>query len=343
MIQNDASENFSEIQRNDKLIVERICSDDNYAYYFFHTKCRPLLSKIVWTVYKSNANYEELVNSLYEYLKKPGKDGKFWYRLRTFDFRTTLFDWIKVVAFRLFYTPSAEKFNIPQLFIDNGIAEELISCLSKSVHRKYLCLRYIQKLSNRELSIKLEMDQKDLLPLSRCAIKSLKTLLQYRFPEYYNSFFSKDELVFTDIDSHPELDSPDNTTQDNESSLDVEKYLEAMPNKRYRYIIQSLFLEEKSPEQLAKELETPISNIYNLKARAIDQLRDIAIKFREVPNFEKYINFISDDIKRNIMRSIFVDNKSYDEICSSLQISEVKLKKMKKEAIAEIKNIIFKK
>lgn len=343
MTDNENKMQFEEVQNHDKITVEKICSDDKYAYYFFHTRCRPLLSKIIWTIFNSHADYEELVNSLYEYLKAPGRDGVMWHRLRTFDYRTSLFDWIKVVAVRLFYTPSGDKFKIPEHLIENGVAEDIISCLSKSLHRKYLWLRYINKSSDTDILQKLQIQQKNILPLSRSAIKSLRNIVHSRFPEYYDSLFKSNKVVFTDVDSHPELETPVDTIGDKDTALDVYKYLDAMPNKRYKYVIQSLFLQDRDPEELAIELNTPVSNIYNIKTRAIDQLRDIAINFRDIPNFENYIKLISDDIKREILHSIFVKNKSYEDVCESLQITEVKFKKLKKEAIKEIKNIIFKK
>lgn len=96
------------------------------------------------------------------------------------------------------------------------------------------------------------------------------------------------------------------------------------------------------PEELALEMSTPVSNIYNIKKRALDQLRDLAIYFNEISNLEKYINLISDDIKREILTSLFIERASYEAVCSKMNITEVKLKKLKKEAIKELRNKIFK-
>ena len=96
------------------------------------------------------------------------------------------------------------------------------------------------------------------------------------------------------------------------------------------------------PEELALEMNTPVSNIYNLKKRALDQLRDLAIYFNEISNLEKHINLISDDIKREVLISLFIERASYETVCSKMNITEVKLKKLKKEAIKELRNKIFK-
>ena len=96
------------------------------------------------------------------------------------------------------------------------------------------------------------------------------------------------------------------------------------------------------PEELASEMNTPLSNIYNIKKRALDQLRDLAIYFNEICNLEKYINLISDDIKKEILISLFIERVSYEVVCSKLNITEVKLKKLKKDAMKELKSKIFK-
>ena len=92
-----------ELIEKEKAVVARICSDDDFAYYFFHEKCRPLFSKILWTIFGNKSDYDELVNELYLLLKKPNAEGETWHALKTYDYRTTLFDWIKTVAVRHFY------------------------------------------------------------------------------------------------------------------------------------------------------------------------------------------------------------------------------------------------
>ncbi|MBQ0142433.1 MAG: sigma-70 family RNA polymerase sigma factor, partial [Prevotellaceae bacterium] len=268
---------FAQIQENDRQTIEKICSDGNYAYYFFHTKCRPLLSNIVWTLYKSSAEYDELVNTLFEYLKAPGKDGEFWHKLRSFDYRTSLFDWIKIVAVRLFYTPDSEKFSIPDSLISSGVAEDMFSELPKAIHRKYMLFKYIDNLSDKEISSKLKMELNEIRSISRAAIRSLKKVVESSYSDYLSVLFQKDVVSKVDSEeSENEFPSKDLTIQQ-DAKIDVYTYLDLMPNERYRYVIKSLFLEDKDPDDLAIELNTPISNIYNIKSRGLDQLRDIAI------------------------------------------------------------------
>lgn len=58
---------------------------------------------------------------------------------------------------------------------------------------------------------------------------------------------------------------------------DLERLFEAMPNKRYVYVIRKLILDDWDPEQLAKEMNISTANIYNIKRRAMAQLTRIAL------------------------------------------------------------------
>jgi len=89
-------------------------------------------------------------------------------------------------------------------------------------------------------------------------------------------------------------------------------------------------------------MNTPVSNIYNIKSRGLDQLRDIVLYSNEICNLEKYIKLISDDRNRSILTSIFIEKKNYEVVCSELKITEDQFKKFKKDAIKEIKKKIFK-
>lgn len=333
---------FEELVKRDKALVNRICNDDNFAYYFFHEKCRPLFSKILWTIYGNTADYDELVNELYLKLKSPDNKGEIWHGLKTFDYRTSLFDWIKTVAVRHFYTPSNETFTIPNSVVESGLAEELFSELHRAVYRKYMCFKYIDNLDDDTIANKLQLGKTQLFHTARCAIKQLKWIVSTQHPEYYSILFQKTGVIELDINSHDYLTSQPDEGLQQEMRIDVYQYLNAMPNEYYRRVIKALFLEDKTPETLAKELETPVSNIYNLKSRGLDQLRDVVINSNEICDLERYIKLISDDRYRTILTSIFIEKKDYEVVCSELKITEFELKKLKKDAIKEIKNKIFK-
>lgn len=55
--------------------------------------------------------------------------------------------------------------------------------------------------------------------------------------------------------------------------MDVSAALLKMSNKRYRMVIEYLDLKEVKPEQLAKQMEVTVDNLYNIHRRALVQLR----------------------------------------------------------------------
>lgn len=55
--------------------------------------------------------------------------------------------------------------------------------------------------------------------------------------------------------------------------MDVSAALLKMSNKRYRMVIEYLDLKEVKPEQLAKQMEVTVDNLYNIHHRALVQLR----------------------------------------------------------------------
>lgn len=331
-----------ELINREKAIIDRICNDDNYAYYFLHEKCRPLFSNILWTIFGNNGDYDELVNELYIQLKKPNSQGEMWHSLRTFDYRTSLFDWIKTVAVRHFYTPSEELFLMPDSVVASGLAEEMFSKLQKAIYRKYMCFKYLAHLDDDIIANKLQLNSSQLSPLSRKAIRQLKNIVEIQYPDYFSSMFHNKNVIEVDIDGRQDISShiEDESRQDNH--IDVYQYLNAMPNEYYRKVIKALFIDDKSPESLAKEMDTPVSNIYNIKSRGLDQLRDVALYSNEILNLEKYIKLVSDDRNRFILTSIFIEKKNYEVVCSQLEITEVQFRKFKKDAIKEIKKKIFK-
>ena len=58
---------------------------------------------------------------------------------------------------------------------------------------------------------------------------------------------------------------------------DMERLFEAMPTKRYVYVIRRLILEDCEPEELARERNITTANLYKIKRRSMAQLTRIAI------------------------------------------------------------------
>ena len=264
---------MKELIERDKKIIERICNDDDFAYYFFHEKCRPLIRKILWTMFGNEMEYDELVNELYIHLKKPSADGLLWHNLRTFDYRTSIFDWIKTVAVRLFYTPSSEFFEIPQEIIDSGLAERIILDISIPQYRKYLWLFYIENMSKEDIISKLNIQSDEYIKLARRSIKSFKSCVKSRYPDYYDLLFSRSEHRETEVNERYLGECSSSV----EAGIDIKHYLASMPNQTYKEVLTLYFLDELSPEEIALKIGTRVENVYNLKLRGLDQIRDIII------------------------------------------------------------------
>lgn len=328
-----------ELIEREKAVIDKICSNDDYAYNFFHEQCRPLISKILWTIYGNNGDYDELVNELYLYLKKPNKEGEYWHNLKTFDCRTSLFDWIKTVAVRHFYTPVEETFVLPESFLDSGLAEKIFAELDRSESRKYMYFKYITKLNDNELADKLHIEVSQLSALHRRSVRLLKKTVRQKYPEHLDYMFVKEDVVELNIE---EAGSAIKGEEMSSAGIDALNYLAAMPDNLYRYVLYALFIENTEPEELAVEMNRKVSNIYNLKSRGLDQLRDVVLFSNEIQNLESFINLIDDDRKKLLLHSIFIDKRGYEEVCSMLNINESKFKKLKKDALKELKNKIFK-
>jgi len=80
----------------DKEIIQHLIQrNEMTTRWFFHTKCRPLFLSIMRYAFNYTINYDEFVNELYLLLMED--DAR---RLRQFDYRSTLCQWIKTVALR---------------------------------------------------------------------------------------------------------------------------------------------------------------------------------------------------------------------------------------------------
>ncbi len=82
----------------DREIIKGLIDRDNrVTEQFFFVKCRPLLTAIIRNVFSYPVNYDELVNELYAHIM--ADDAA---RLRQFEYRSTVCQWLKIVAIRFF-------------------------------------------------------------------------------------------------------------------------------------------------------------------------------------------------------------------------------------------------
>ena len=82
----------------DKEIIQGLIARDNrVTEEFFFVKCRPLFHNIIHRVFDYEVDYDEFVNELYVYLM--ANDAS---KLRNFEYRSTVYQWLKVLAIRFF-------------------------------------------------------------------------------------------------------------------------------------------------------------------------------------------------------------------------------------------------
>lgn len=78
--------------------------------------------------------------------------------------------------------------------------------------------------------------------------------------------------------------------ESSQAKMDVESLLRQMNNQRYALVIHLLMIEEKSPEEVAKQLSITVANLYNIKRRAMKALVEVALKDKR--SYERqYDNF----------------------------------------------------
>ena len=82
----------------DKQIIEAlIARDEQVTKQFFFGNCRPLFLSIIRYVFSYEVDYDEFVSEFYLYIME--NDA---YRLRQFQGRSTIYQWMKIIAIRYF-------------------------------------------------------------------------------------------------------------------------------------------------------------------------------------------------------------------------------------------------
>ena len=114
---------------DDKQIIEAlIARDEQVTRQFFYGNCRPLFLSIIRNVFSYEVDYNEFVSEFYIYLME--NDA---YRLRQFQGRSTIYQWLKIVAIRYFVakrnqmidmTPNAPLYDSALLKLQNSSIDD---------------------------------------------------------------------------------------------------------------------------------------------------------------------------------------------------------------------------
>ena len=176
-----------------EIIEKLINGDEDVSRKFFFENCRPLIMSIINHVFPYQVEYDEFVNELYIYLM--GNDAA---RLRKFEGRSSIYQWLKTVA-----------------------------------------LRFALELRKKGLLI--DGDSKE--PL-----------------------YGKDPSADSTNDGSWKL-----------AKMDIETLLGRMRNERQAYVIRRHLIDGISEPALAEELGVKVSNLYNIKKRAMNALMEVAL------------------------------------------------------------------
>jgi hypothetical protein len=100
----------------DKEIIDAIIKNNRAVIeYFFCKKCSKLLSYIAYAIFDSQVDCKELLSEFFLYIAQND-----WYKLKQFDYRSSLHTWISVVASRFFQKKR-------DTLVEKGSSEALIS------------------------------------------------------------------------------------------------------------------------------------------------------------------------------------------------------------------------
>ena len=83
--------------KENKIISGLIAHNDTITRQFFYQNCRPLFYKLIGDIFTTHVDYDELVNELYVHLMED--DAR---RLRSFNGDSSIYQWIKKVAYNFF-------------------------------------------------------------------------------------------------------------------------------------------------------------------------------------------------------------------------------------------------
>lgn len=144
----------------DQEIVAAVINNDRAMIeYLFCDKCSSLLSYIAYSIFDNRVDRRELVSELFLYIAKDD-----WYKLKQFDFRSSLMTWISVVATRFFQKKRDE--------LSEKDSEETLLLKIKEVYQPYSSKERqmdvrsaIEKMKNeRYKDVIYELDFKDMKP-----------------------------------------------------------------------------------------------------------------------------------------------------------------------------------
>lgn len=130
----------------DQQIIEAlIARDESVTEQFFYGNCRPLFLSIIRNVFSYEVDYDEFVNEFYLYLMENDS-----YRLRQFEGRSSVYQWLKVIAIRYFLAKRDKMIDKPteETLIDRASKKMSVN-VEKQITAKVDIARLLRLMPNR--------------------------------------------------------------------------------------------------------------------------------------------------------------------------------------------------
>ncbi len=128
----------------DQEIIQGLIDRNNrVTEEFFFVKCQPLFHSVIRLVFSYEVDYDEFVNELYQFLMEDDAA-----KLRSFQYRSSVYQWLKVLAIRYFIKKRNE-------LIDNTTHEPLyeendsIIVSDTSISAKADLERFFERMPNK--------------------------------------------------------------------------------------------------------------------------------------------------------------------------------------------------
>lgn len=182
---------------SDKEIVAAVIKNDGAMIkYLFCEKCSKLLSYIAYSVFDNRVDKRELISELFLYIAQND-----WYKLKQFDFRSSLMTWLSVVSIRFFqkkreellekeseealiskiretYKPHSSK----ELIMD---IENAINEMKNARYKDVICELDLKDVPPEEYAARTGITVDNLYNLHRRALMQLKNIIDKK-EDYYD-------------------------------------------------------------------------------------------------------------------------------------------------------------
>ena len=180
-----------------------IARDERVTEQFFFKNCRPLFLSIIRYVFSYEVDYDEFVNEFYLYLMENEA-----YRLRQFQGRSTIYQWMKVIAIRYFIAKRDSMIdNVSKdALLDSVVPNETVDgekkmtakldvdyLLSLMPNRRYVYVirkLVLQEAELEEVAQELGINVGNLYNIKKCSISAL-TKIALKEVEKYEKEISK--------------------------------------------------------------------------------------------------------------------------------------------------------